>query len=125
MWAKDSDQVENQVQHTASKSLAIFGHDPRELGVALIRIALANCGTYITNSATAVIKSLLAFSALHGQNVHAQAVELKISALGALTAATGSDIGTTEAIQHVAAGMLLCSFEARPSSDVCRTITTC
>lgn len=77
----------------------------------LIRIALAG----ETTSATAVHQSLLAFSALHRHDVHSQATELKISAIRALTVASKSEIGTTEAIQHVAAGMLLCSYEVRAS----------
>jgi hypothetical protein len=95
------------VQYTASRSLATFGHKPIELANALVRVALASN----TNSATAVLQSLLALSALHRYNVNSQAVELKISAINALSAASRSDISTTEAIQHIAAGMLLCSFE--------------
>lgn len=88
----------------------------------VIRVALASN----TKSANTVLQSLLALSALRGQKIHAQAVELKISAIRALTAATGSEIGTTEAIQHVAAGMLLCSFEVSTSLwPECSEITTC
>ncbi|KAK0736397.1 fungal-specific transcription factor domain-containing protein [Apiosordaria backusii] len=83
------------------------------LGNALIRVALANTSA----SATAVLQCLLAFSALRRHDVHSQAFELKITALQALAAASATTlIGTTEAIQHVAAGMLLCSFEAHKSS---------
>ncbi|GAB1319906.1 Fungal-specific transcription factor domain-containing protein [Madurella fahalii] len=99
-------------QRTASRSLATFGYGPTELGNVLIRIALGSNKA----SATAVFQSLLAFSALHRHDVHSQAVELKISALKTLTAASGSDIGTMEAIHHVAAGMLLCSFEIHKAS---------
>ncbi|KAK4233439.1 fungal-specific transcription factor domain-containing protein [Achaetomium macrosporum] len=99
-------------QRTASRSLATFGRDPTELGNTLIRIALASN----TASATAVLQSLLALSALHRHDVSSQAVELKISALKALADASGTHIGTTDAIQHVAAGMLLCSFEIHQSS---------
>ncbi|KAK0671280.1 fungal-specific transcription factor domain-containing protein [Cercophora samala] len=110
--ADDQDLLEH-FQKSASKSLAIFGHDSFELGNALIRIALANTSA----SATAVLQCLLAFSALHRDDVHSQAFELKITALQALGAASSiTPIGTTEAIQHVAAGMLLCSFEAHKSS---------
>jgi hypothetical protein len=78
-----------------------------ELGNTVIRITLASD----TPSATAVFMSLLAFSALHRLDVHSQAVELKISAIKALSTASRSSIGRMEAIQHVAAGMLLVSFE--------------
>ncbi|KAI0844099.1 fungal-specific transcription factor domain-containing protein [Daldinia vernicosa] len=99
-------------QYTASRSLAIFGHDPIDLGNLLIRIALASD----TTSALAVLQSLLALSSLHRHDVHSQAVELKISALKSLSAAAGNQLGTTEAVQHVAAGMLLCSFEIHQAS---------
>jgi len=95
------------VQKYACRSLPIWGHEPVELGRVLIRIALASN----TSSALAVLHALLAFSALHRYNVSAQAVELKISALGALTAVPDGKIGTLEAIQHVATGMLLMCFE--------------
>lgn len=110
--AQDEDLLQH-FQKSASKSLAIFGHDSFELGNALIRIALANTSA----SATAVLQCLLAFSALHRDDVHSQAFELKITALQALGAASSiTPIGATDAIQHVAAGMLLCSFEAHKSS---------
>jgi hypothetical protein len=38
-------------------------------------------------------------------------IEFKISALKALAATSGGHIDTAEAIQHVAANMLLCSVE--------------
>ncbi|KAK4177824.1 fungal-specific transcription factor domain-containing protein [Triangularia setosa] len=110
--AEDEDLLEH-FQNSASRSLAILGHDGVELGNALIRIALANTSA----SATAVLHCLLAFSALHRDDVHSQAFELKITALQALAAASAiTPLGTAEAIQHVAAGMILCSFEAHRSS---------
>ncbi|KAI2628136.1 fungal-specific transcription factor domain-containing protein [Hypomontagnella submonticulosa] len=99
-------------QTIASRSLAIFPRDPSDLGSALVRIAL----TGDTNSAKAVQRSLLALASIHRHNVYSQAVELKISALKALTAASKDNIGTEGAIQHVAAGMLLCSFEIHQTS---------
>ncbi|KAF2489314.1 hypothetical protein BU16DRAFT_531638 [Lophium mytilinum] len=112
VWNPSTLQVGNKdlfqyFQCAASQSLTVFGHNPTNLGNAIIRIALASN----TTSATAVLQSLLAFSSLHRHNVQSQATELKISALKALAAASGDHVGTKEAIQHVAAGMLLCSFE--------------
>jgi hypothetical protein len=100
------------VQCTASRSLTTFGHDPMNVGNILIRMALANN----TPSAAAVLQSLLALSSLHRYGLQQQAAELKISALRALAAASKSDIGAMETIQHVAAGMLLCSFEVNMKS---------
>ncbi|KAK4450299.1 fungal-specific transcription factor domain-containing protein [Podospora aff. communis PSN243] len=100
-------------QTSATRALAIMGHTPSKLGDALIRIALASN----TASAGALLKSLLAFSSLHRHDVHSQAVELKVDAIKALGVASGSThIGKREAIQHVATGMLLCSFETHQST---------
>ncbi|KAJ5570289.1 uncharacterized protein N7459_009719 [Penicillium hispanicum] len=82
-------------ESTASASLTTFGHDPKGVGAVVIRMALVNDSP----SAKAT-----------------QAAELKISAINALIAASKSDIGPIEAIQHVAAGMLLCSFEIHGAS---------
>ncbi|KAK0652656.1 fungal-specific transcription factor domain-containing protein [Cercophora newfieldiana] len=100
-------------QRAASKALVILGHAPSQLGDALIRIALASNGA----SAGALLKSLLAFSSIHRHDVHSQAVELKLQAIKALGAASAvGEITTPQAIQHVAAGMLLCSFETHQST---------
>jgi hypothetical protein len=64
-----------------------------------------------TQATEAVLRSLLALSSLHRYGVQTQAIELKISSLKALTRASKSSFGAKEVIQHVAAGMLLCSFE--------------
>ncbi|KAI8631726.1 fungal-specific transcription factor domain-containing protein [Xylariaceae sp. FL1651] len=95
-------------QRAASHALAVFGHDPTDLGNVLLRMALTNN----THSSTALLRSLLSFSSLHRHGVQSQASELKISALGALAAAAqGGELGINESVQHVAAGMLLYSFE--------------
>lgn len=95
------------VQSNASSSLSTFGHSPTNLGTMLIRMALVNNSP----SSAAVLRSLLALSSLHRSGLQTQAAELKIAALNALGAASTREIGTMETIQHVAAGMLLCSFE--------------
>ncbi|KAI1321683.1 fungal-specific transcription factor domain-containing protein [Xylariaceae sp. FL0255] len=97
---------------SASKSLAIFGHDPIDLGYALVRLALAD----ESRSSKAVWYALLAFSATHKHQVYAQSVQLKIAALGCLAAIPGHKIGMKEAIRHIAAGMLLCSLEIQVTS---------
>jgi hypothetical protein len=89
------------------QSLTIFAHNALDLGEVLIRMALGSD----TASTMAVQQSILAFSSIHCYNVHSHGAELKISALKALAAASASHIGTREATQHVAAGMLLLSFE--------------
>ncbi|KAI1119040.1 fungal-specific transcription factor domain-containing protein [Nemania sp. NC0429] len=96
----------------ASQSLAIIGHNPVDLGHALVRIASADD----TDSARAVRLSILAFSSTHRHHIYAQPVELKISALEALATVPCQGFSTKEAIQHVAAGMLLCSLEIHHTS---------
>lgn len=76
-----------------------------------MRIALSST----TPSAAAVLKSLLALSSLHRSGLHVQSINLKIESLGALRVASKSELGVKELIQHVAAGMLLCSFEVSMS----------
>lgn len=85
--------------------------------------------THKSSSATAVLQSILALSSLHRYGVQSQAVKLKLASLKALTAAASSGIklGVTEVIQHIAAGMLLCSFEVRNHSAqrliICHLLT--
>jgi hypothetical protein len=67
-------------------------------------------------SSTAVLRGLLAISSIHRYGLQAQGFELKISAIKALGEASRSTIGAAEALQHVAAGMLLCSFEIYKAS---------
>jgi hypothetical protein len=73
----------------------------------LVRMALVNNAP----STAAVLRSLLALSSLHRSGLHSQAAELKIDALKALSAASNREISAMETVQHVAAGMLLCSYE--------------
>lgn len=89
------------------QSLTIFAHNASDLGKVLIRMALGSD----TASTMAVQQSILAFSSIHRYNVHSRAAELKISALEVLATASAGHIGTKEATQHIAAGMLLLSFE--------------
>lgn len=97
----------------ASSSLATFGHDATALGNTLARIALDG----ETASAAAVLQALLAFSSLHRYGLHAKAIELKITALGKLAEGSAApSLSAKETVQHIAAGMLLCSFEVHQSS---------
>ena len=67
-------------------------------------------------AATAVWQAMLGLSSLHRYGLQVQAIEFKIAAIKALAAASNGHIGAAEAIQHVAAGMLLCSFEIHKAS---------
>ncbi|KAK7913844.1 hypothetical protein PG985_011547 [Apiospora marii] len=100
-------------QSVASRSFSTFGQDQAQLGLLLLRIASAGDGT---SFGVAVQQSLLAYSSTHRHGVHTRAAEHKIAALEALAGISGCEIGPAEAIQHVAAGMLLCSYEMHHSS---------
>lgn len=67
-------------------------------------------------SSTAVRQAVLGLSSLHRYGVQTQAFEFKISAIKSLKAASFTNIGAAEALQHIAAGMLLCSFEIHRAS---------
>ncbi|KAK6860786.1 hypothetical protein PG995_004422 [Apiospora arundinis] len=101
-------------QSVASRSLSTFGQDPVKLGQILLRIAFA--GDDNTSSRLAAQQSLLAFSSAHRHNVHSRGTEYKIAAIKALSDLSGREIGITEAVQHVAAGMLLCAYEMQHST---------
>lgn len=97
----------------ASGSLATFGQDATALGNILVQFAMEG----VMISADAVLQALLAFSSLHRYGLQSQAVELKIAALGSLAERSfASSSGAEDAIQHIVAGMLLCSFEIHHSS---------
>ncbi|KAI0457982.1 fungal-specific transcription factor domain-containing protein [Xylaria acuta] len=100
-------------QHHASRFLATFGYDPRYVSGMLMRMALADDGP----SATAVLRSLLAFSSLHCYGHQAQVVELKISAVKALKSASRSLVGAKEGVRHIGATMVLCSIETCTSDE--------
>ncbi|KAL4993353.1 fungal-specific transcription factor domain-containing protein [Aspergillus recurvatus] len=100
------------VKYTASRALPVLGHDPMSIGSILMPMALINASP----SSTAVRQALLGLSSLHRYGVQAQAFEFKISAIKSLKEASHTNIGAAEALQHVAAGMLLCSFEFHKAS---------
>lgn len=97
----------SQVESVASYSLTTMGENSPSLRNALIRIALSSNSP----ASKAVLYSLLAVSAIHRYGPHRQAVQHKVSALQCLTESTNRGLGTKEAVQHTAAGMLLCTFE--------------
>ena len=59
----------------------------------------------------AVLHSMLALASLHRNDNKEHTAQLKLSALQALMTSTDKGMSAKIAIQHVAAGMLLCTFE--------------
>lgn len=116
-WNPQKLQVRDQdllhyFQHVAARALATPGQDPADLGNVLLRMSLSSD----THSATAVLRSLLAFSSLHRYGMQSQALELKVSALEALGVSRSANLDKATVIHHVAACMLLYSFEVQQSS---------
>ncbi|KAF7616968.1 hypothetical protein AFCA_004841 [Aspergillus flavus] len=99
-------------ESTASKALATLAHDSPSLGRTILRMALTNDSA----SSAAVREALLAFASVHRHGLQSQGIEFKVSAIRALGKASHTNIGVAEALQHVAACMLLCAFEIHTAS---------
>lgn len=96
------------VQNFAHLSLVMFGQQPCQIRDILLSMAL----TQDAVSGLALFYALLAFSSLHRNGINEQAIQLKIQALQFLSAAVTDDpLVLSQAAQHVAASMLLGSFE--------------
>ncbi|GAP83624.1 putative N-terminal fungal transcription regulatory domain-containing protein [Rosellinia necatrix] len=101
-------------QTVAFSTLATFNTDLVGLREILVRMALVND----TMPSRAVLHALLALSSLHRDGMQLQSAKHKTAAVGALGASAKSGIrGTAEAAQHVAANMLLCSYEIHMGND--------
>ncbi|CAG9956787.1 unnamed protein product [Clonostachys rosea f. rosea IK726] len=106
--------MDSVVATTASYSLVTFNQNTREFGDMLIKMAFCND----SSSSKAVLFALLALASRYRNGLQSQAVQFKTAAITELTrSAERSSLSTTEAAQHVAAGMLLCSFEIHDSSE--------
>lgn len=95
------------VETVASCSVATIGGHAIDIRNILLRMALSD-GSRTTK---AVMQCILAISSLHRFGPRPQAINLKLSALRTLAASLAAGIDTKEALQHIAAGMLLCTFE--------------
>ena len=62
-------------------------------------------------STKAVMQSLLAFSSMHRFESQSQTTKLKLAAVRSLYTSLGNGMDRQEALQHVAAGMLLSILE--------------
>jgi len=87
--------------------VATFGLHVTEIRNILLQMALSD-GSPTTK---AVMQSMLAVSSLHRFGPRSQAINLKVSALRTLAESLVTGIDTKGAFQHIAAGMLLCTFE--------------
>lgn len=97
------------VESVAAPMLATFGHEQADIRNLLVRMSFSSS----TVSANAVFRAILALSSVHRYGLQSQAVQLKIVALRALSDSLKTGMSSEESMQHLAAGMLLCSFEVR------------
>lgn len=104
------------VRETLRPNLSSFSSQP--LGEALLRIALSE----VSHAGKALQHALLAFSAQYRYGPVFRAEELKISALRALSLSATEGMSAHKAVQHVAAGMVLCMFEVSYSTLIPRTL---
>jgi hypothetical protein len=68
-------------------------------------------------SSSALLYALLAYSSLHQHGLSETALKFKVQALHLLSASAGGELSLLNASQHVAASMLLGSFEVRDPGD--------
>ncbi|OQD80260.1 hypothetical protein PENANT_c037G04524 [Penicillium antarcticum] len=95
------------VQGTTSCSLTTFDQDLTGMGNMLIRIALVKT-LHLPRQYCALCLLCFRCTALDCRH---KLPKLKIGALEALRAVSNHEIGAMEKVQHIAAGILLCSFE--------------
>lgn len=62
-------------------------------------------------SSRAVRRALLSLSWVYRDGYHYRNNQLKLQAIADMRSSMDEDIGQTKLMQHIAAGMLLCSFE--------------
>ncbi|KAH8893325.1 hypothetical protein GQ53DRAFT_745569 [Thozetella sp. PMI_491] len=123
-WAPFKLQTEEKdllqyFESVAVQSLATIGRKPCSL---MLRMALSER----TPASAAVLTSILALASLHRFGCQLHADRFKVSAVQALAASSGTRMGAKEGMQHVAAGMLLCSFEVAGRATRCtREGTAC
>ncbi|KAH8817329.1 fungal-specific transcription factor domain-containing protein [Xylogone sp. PMI_703] len=64
-----------------------------------------------SSSSRAVLRALLALSWVHRNGYHYKNNQLKLQAIADMRSSMSEHLGQTKVMQHIAAGMLLCSFE--------------
>ncbi|EWZ32224.1 hypothetical protein BFJ63_vAg5329 [Fusarium oxysporum f. sp. narcissi] len=101
--------------HLAHLSLVTFSTTTAGIRDTLMRMAMINNSA----SASALLHALLAYSSLHHHGLSETSLKFKVQALHLLsTSAEDGELSLVNASQHVAASMLLGSFETlRPSES--------
>ncbi|KAI0490185.1 fungal-specific transcription factor domain-containing protein [Xylaria cf. heliscus] len=113
LWSQPQPEVTDMelihyFRDAAHQSLATFSPTMSHIRDVIIPMVFSDD----TVSRRALLHALLAFSSLHRSGLHRKTMSLKVTALRALSASAKEvSQGIIEAAQHVAACMILCSFE--------------
>ncbi|KAI5461016.1 fungal-specific transcription factor domain-containing protein [Mariannaea sp. PMI_226] len=99
-------------ESVALYTLSTCEDDPRKFLGALTRLALTDA----EDSSKAVLQAICAVASVHRHGLQAQSVRYQGTAIRALMSSAENGINDTQAVQHVATSMLLCSFEVQASS---------
>lgn len=94
-------------ERVVSDYLPMLDSDRPRIRKLLMQMAMSDD----TDSSKAVLQSMLALATLHRDGQQSHAERLKLSAIRALLVSMNEDMDARAGIQHIAAGMLLCSFE--------------
>ncbi|KAL2825096.1 fungal-specific transcription factor domain-containing protein [Aspergillus cavernicola] len=100
-------------RHVASKSLILLPDNQSGFCDLLLQLAVYNTNP----TSRAVLYSLLALSSTHRYGYHSAANQLKVKAIVDLRSSIHGELTYTEALQHIAAGMLLCYSEIFEPSE--------
>ena len=73
-------------------------------------MALTDAG----ESSKAVLQAILAVASVHRYGLQAESVRLQGKAIRALESSAQKGMSDSEIVQHMAASMLLCSYEVSP-----------
>ena len=96
------------VENVTYTALKVMNYQKKELRDTLLQMALFSSPSMATN---ALLHSIFAFSLVHKNSRDSRAIEHQAAAVKALQMSAQSQPSYTELCQHVAAGMLLGSFE--------------
>ncbi|KAH8900823.1 hypothetical protein GQ53DRAFT_131017 [Thozetella sp. PMI_491] len=101
-------------ESVALQTLTTCDSDHRRFVGNISRLAL----TDFSDSSRAVLQALLAIASLHRYGLCAETIKLQSAALRLLKDSAQLGLSDSEAIQHIAAGMLLCSFEIQGDAQI-------
>ncbi|CAG9989596.1 unnamed protein product [Clonostachys byssicola] len=100
-------------ESVASNTLATFNQTRSELCGLLFRLALLDT----TSSSKCVLWSILALASLDRNGNQYQTMQLKLTAVALLKSTSTDGMDDAEAVRHIAAGMIMTTFEIHSNED--------